>query len=58
MTACEYCMDLGSQIARQSGLSDEKLLAVPSYRTSKAFTEEEKVVLDYAGTSATPRSLS
>jgi AhpD family alkylhydroperoxidase len=48
MTACEYCMDLGSQIARKSGLSDEKLLALPSYRTSGAFTEEEKVVLDYA----------
>jgi AhpD family alkylhydroperoxidase len=31
MTACEYCMDLGSQIARQSGLSDEKLLAMPHY---------------------------
>lgn len=29
MTGCEYCMDLGSQIARRAGLSDEKLLAMP-----------------------------
>jgi AhpD family alkylhydroperoxidase len=59
MTACEYCMDLGSQIARQSGLSDEKLLALPNYRTSEAFTEQEKVVLDYAvGMCRTPAEVS
>jgi AhpD family alkylhydroperoxidase len=48
MTACEYCMDLGSQIARQSGLSDEKLLAMPAYRTSDVFSALEKLVMDYA----------
>jgi AhpD family alkylhydroperoxidase len=48
MTACEYCMDLGSQIARRAGLSDEKLLAMPNYRTSDVFTEQEKLVMDYA----------
>lgn len=59
MTACEYCIDLGSQIARQSGLSDEKLLALPNYRTSDAFTEQEKVVLDYAvGMCRTPADVS
>jgi AhpD family alkylhydroperoxidase len=48
MTGCEYCMDLGSQIARRAGLSDEKLLAMPNYRTSDLFTEQEKLVMDYA----------
>jgi AhpD family alkylhydroperoxidase len=48
MTACEYCMDLGSQIARQSGLSDEKLVAMPNYRTSGVFSAAEKLVMDYA----------
>ncbi len=55
LTQCEYCIDLGSQVARRSGLSDEQLLALPSYRTSALFTDLEKLVLDYAvGMSRTP----
>jgi AhpD family alkylhydroperoxidase len=34
LTHCEYCIDLGSQIARQSGLSDAGLLALATYQTS------------------------
>jgi AhpD family alkylhydroperoxidase len=48
LTNCEYCIDLGSQISRRAGLSDEVLLALPLYRTSPLFTELEKLVLDYA----------
>jgi AhpD family alkylhydroperoxidase len=48
LTTCEYCIDLGSQISRRAGLSDEVLLALPVYRTSPLFTELEKLVLDYA----------
>jgi AhpD family alkylhydroperoxidase len=48
MIGCEYCVDLGSQICRNSGLSDEELLALPNYRSSHLFTEREKVALDYA----------
>jgi 4-carboxymuconolactone decarboxylase len=48
MTNCEYCIDLGSQIARRWGLSDDELLALPSYKTSPLFTDVEKLVLDYA----------
>lgn len=47
MIGCEFCVDLGSQICRNSGLSDEELLALPNYRSSKLFTEPEKVALDY-----------
>jgi 4-carboxymuconolactone decarboxylase len=55
LTHCEYCIDLGSQIARRSGLSDEQLLALPSHRTSAFFTHLEKLVIDYAvGMSRTP----
>ncbi len=55
LTHCEYCIDLGSQISRRWGLSDEELLALPSYRTSELFTELDKLVLDYAvGMSRTP----
>ncbi len=59
LTHCEYCIDLGSQIARRSGLSDEHLLALPSYQTSALFTDLEKLVLDYAvGMSRTPVEVS
>jgi AhpD family alkylhydroperoxidase len=55
LTQCEYCIDLGSQIARQWGLSDAELLALPAYRSSALFSEREKLVLDYAtGMSRTP----
>jgi alkylhydroperoxidase family enzyme len=47
MIGCEYCVDLGSQICRNSGISDAELLALPHYRQSDLFTEREKVALDY-----------
>jgi AhpD family alkylhydroperoxidase len=59
LTHCEYCIDIGSQIARRCGLSDEQLLALPSYRTSELFTDLDKLVLDYAvGMSRTPVEVS
>jgi AhpD family alkylhydroperoxidase len=58
MTSCEYCIDIGSQIARHAGLSDEQLLALPRYRESDAFDGLERLVLDYAaGMSSTPVSV-
>jgi len=55
MTSCEYCIDIGSQIARRAGLSDEQLLSLPRYRDSDCFDELERLVLDYAvGMSRTP----
>ena len=47
MIGCEYCVDLGSQICRNSGLSDEELLALPGYRDGDLFTERERLALDY-----------
>jgi alkylhydroperoxidase family enzyme len=55
MIGCEFCVDLGSQICRNSGLSDAELLALPRYRQSELFTEREKVALDYTvGVMRTP----
>jgi alkylhydroperoxidase family enzyme len=48
MIGCTFCVDLGSQICRNSGLSDEELLALPHYRESDLFTDREKMALDYA----------
>jgi 4-carboxymuconolactone decarboxylase len=45
--ACEYCVDLGSQVARSCGLSDDEMLALPYYRASGLFSVLDKLVLDY-----------
>jgi alkylhydroperoxidase family enzyme len=47
MIGCEFCVDLGSQICRNSGFSDEELLALPRHRQSDLFTERERLALDY-----------
>ena len=59
LIGCEFCIDLGSQIARRSGLTDEELLALPRYQESGLFTELEMLVLDYAvGMTRTPVEVS
>jgi len=47
MIGCEFCVDLGSQICRNSGLSDDELLALSNYRSSELFSDREKVALEY-----------
>jgi AhpD family alkylhydroperoxidase len=59
LTHCEWCIDIGSQIAHRAGVSDEQLLALSRYRESELFDDLEKLVLDYAvGMSRTPVSVS
>ncbi|HVA09713.1 MAG TPA: carboxymuconolactone decarboxylase family protein [Acidimicrobiales bacterium] len=48
LTHCEYCIDMGSAISRQWGLSDDEILALPTYQTSSLFSEVDKLVLDFA----------
>jgi AhpD family alkylhydroperoxidase len=45
---CEYCIDLGSQIARQWGITDEELLAMADYRNAVCFSDVDRLILDYA----------
>jgi 4-carboxymuconolactone decarboxylase len=55
MVGCEFCMDIGSEFARRSGLSDEKLLALSRAHESGLFSEDELLVIDLAtGMSSTP----
>ncbi len=55
LTHCEYCIDMGSAISRQRGLTDAEILALPSYQASPLFSELDKLVLDFAvGMSRTP----
>jgi alkylhydroperoxidase family enzyme len=59
LIGCEFCVDLGSQICRNSGFSDEELLAIPRYQSSDLFTDREKTALDYAvGVMRTPVEVS
>jgi alkylhydroperoxidase family enzyme len=45
---CEFCCDIASSIAREAGITEAQLLALPHYRDSEEFSELERLVLDYA----------
>src|SRR5277367_5714809 len=56
---CEYCIDLGSAIARGWGLTDEELLALSDYPNATCFSDLDKLILDYAtAVSRTPVEVS
>jgi 4-carboxymuconolactone decarboxylase len=56
---CEYCIDLGSAIARRWGITDEELLALADYQNAVCFSDVDKLVLDYAtAVSRTPVNVS
>ena len=48
LAGCEYCLDIGSAIGRKSGVTKEQLADLPRYRDSDHFTDDERLVLDYA----------
>ncbi|MDQ4105706.1 MAG: carboxymuconolactone decarboxylase family protein [Actinomycetota bacterium] len=45
---CEFCIDIGSAIGRESGISEEQLRGLPEYGESPAFSALEKLVVEYA----------
>ncbi|MCV7076777.1 carboxymuconolactone decarboxylase family protein [Mycobacterium szulgai] len=45
---CEFCIDLGSQIARGLGITDEELRALSDYRNAACFSAVDKLILEYA----------
>jgi alkylhydroperoxidase family enzyme len=56
---CEFCCDIASSIASESGVSEQQLLALPHYRDSEHFSELERLVLDYAtAVSRTPTNVT
>jgi 4-carboxymuconolactone decarboxylase len=59
LVGCEFCMDIGSEFARRSGLSDEQLLALHEAHESGLFSGDELLVIDLAaGMSRTPGEIS
>jgi AhpD family alkylhydroperoxidase len=56
---CEFCIDIGSEYARRSGLTGEQLLALPRARESGLFSEDQLLVIAYAeALSRTPAVVS
>jgi len=52
---CSWCMDFGQWELRSHGVAAEKIRAVPGWRESGAFTELERLVMEYAeAMTATP----
>ena len=60
LAGCEWCMDFGSWLAtNESGVTEEQLRELPSFRDSDAFDEDERLVLEYAeGITRTPVEVS
>lgn len=48
LVTCEFCLDIGSALALRSGLTEQQIAELPRYRTSPAYTETEKLVIEYA----------
>src|SRR5918996_226960 len=59
VVGCEFCVDIGSMIARESGLTDDELKELVDWRASERLDEIDKLVLEYAdAVSATPVEVS
>ena len=49
LAGCEWCMDFGSWLATsEAGVTEQQLRELPNFRGSEAFSDEEKLVLEYA----------
>lgn len=45
---CEFCLDIGSALARTSGISEQQIRDLPRYEESDAYTDLEKLVIAFA----------
>ncbi len=58
VVGCEFCIDIGSALSRESGVSEEQLRDLNDYEESVAFSSLEKLVLEYAeGMTRTPAAV-
>jgi AhpD family alkylhydroperoxidase len=48
LIGCQFCLDIGSHISREAGVTDEQLRSLHAYRESPAFSPLERLVLEYA----------
>lgn len=48
LVGCEFCIDIGSRVGRESGVGEEQLRDLARYENSAAFSPLEKLILKYA----------
>lgn len=59
LVGCEWCLDFGSWLSREEGVTERQLRELHEYRDSDAFSEDEKLVIEYAeAISRTPVEVS
>ncbi|MBJ8346533.1 carboxymuconolactone decarboxylase family protein [Antrihabitans sp. YC2-6] len=52
---CEFCLDIGSALAKSSGVTEQQIVDLPKYMTSDAYSDLEKLVIGFAeAMTATP----
>ena len=49
LVGCEWCLDFGSYLAQQSGIPEQQLRELSTWRESGRFDPVERLVLEYAG---------
>ncbi len=59
MVGCEWCIDIGAFLADRRGIPAEQIREILDHRSSDAFDDLERLVLDYAeGMTRTPVEVS
>jgi AhpD family alkylhydroperoxidase len=48
LIGCEWCLDFGSMLAQKSGIPEDTLRELSTWRTSDRFDDADRVVLEYA----------
>ena len=48
LVGCEWCLDFGAMLADRGGVEADKVTDLNRHRDSERFSEQEKLVLDYA----------
>ncbi len=48
LVGCEWCLDFGSRLAHDSGVPEDDLWELATWRTSKRFGRLDRLVLEYA----------
>jgi AhpD family alkylhydroperoxidase len=59
LTTCEFCLDIGSALAKSAGITEQQLRDLPRFRDSDVFTSDEQLVLELAeAMSLTPATVA
>ena len=59
MIGCQFCLDIGSALSAELGISERDLLDLARYRESASFTAQERLAIEFAeAMTATPHALT